>query len=122
MNNMYKLCITSFLFIAETIMLFYFSIATGPSAQTVVEFNVGDILHVLGYLVYAILAERMLNYTRFKQHRWQLAFLIAVAVGGINEVLQSFIPGRYTDVMDFIYNAIGAVIGVLITFLFKKRE
>lgn len=54
-----------------------------------------------------------------KSHRWaQYAFglCISIGIGGLLEFAQKFVPGRYANVQDLIYDASGAIgaIGLLI--------
>lgn len=119
--NETKLYITSILFFLETILLVYFSIQVFPVGGPTAGINLSYLNHVVAYLVYGLLGERMLSYTRFRNHRRHLAFLIAVAVGGINEVLQAFVPGRVTDVLDLAYDGLGAFIGIYVLGFVKNR-
>ena len=40
------------------------------------------------------------------------AVLVAAVYGGLDEFTQTFIPGRYGDVVDWCYDAAGAVSGI----------
>ena len=119
-SNRTKLKIAAVFFLIETVLLFYFSVASLPAAEPAPGLRLGDMEHFVAYLIYGILAERVLSYTKFRNHRWSLALLIAVAVGGLNEVIQAFVPGRVTDVLDFAYDGAGAIVGVTI-FRFLKN-
>ncbi|MFH1978570.1 MAG: VanZ family protein [Candidatus Aenigmatarchaeota archaeon] len=104
--------IAGILLILETIALLYFSIVPYASIDTGIEaLRLGDFEHLMAYLIYALLAERVLSQTKFKKHRVILAFLIAAAFGGINEVIQSFIPLREADMIDLAFDTVGSVIG-----------
>lgn len=52
--------------------------------------------------------------------RWPvLLFLVVSAIGGLDEIHQSFLPGRMADVYDFLTDAVAA--GLVITFLEKNK-
>ncbi|MBU0530528.1 MAG: VanZ family protein [Candidatus Aenigmatarchaeota archaeon] len=112
--GMKRLYTFTILFLLETFFLFYYSIQIITIVEPTPGFRLGDIEHIVAYLVYGLLAERMLSYTRFRQHRWHLAILISIAVGGLNEFIQSFVPGRFTDLIDLSYDVIGSIIGASI--------
>jgi len=48
---------------------------------------------------------------------WWLAVFACVAMTGVIETAQRFIPGRVSDVRDIASNSIGGVIGVLVALL-----
>lgn len=45
------------------------------------------------------------------------AIAAAAGYGGLDEFTQTYIPGRYGDVVDWLYDAAGAVIGVALFLL-----
>ena len=52
--------------------------------------------------------------------RWPvLLFLVVSAIGGLDEIHQSFLPGRMADVYDFLTDTVAA--GVVITLLEKNK-
>jgi hypothetical protein len=52
--------------------------------------------------------------------RWPvLVFLVVSAIGGLDEIHQSFLPGRMADVYDFLTDAVAA--GVVTTLLEKNK-
>ncbi len=43
-------------------------------------------------------------------------------IGGGTELLQDYIPGRETDIMDFAFNLAGVTVGGVFGFLLEKRN
>ena len=39
-------------------------------------------------------------------------------MGTVIEILQYFVPGRSTDVMDILFNTFGNISGIILVFLF----
>jgi hypothetical protein len=50
-----------------------------------------------------------------------LPLLLGSTVGALDEVYQSTVPGRATEVMDWVADTLGAVTGVLAYRLFRSR-
>ena len=46
--------------------------------------------------------------------RWWLGILIASAYGGADEWRQSFTPGRFVEVADWVADTLGALVGVAV--------
>lgn len=53
---------------------------------------------------------------------WASSFIIATALGGLNEVHQMFVPGRGPQVIDVMINGSGALIGAGLTTLVIYRH
>jgi VanZ family protein len=85
---------------------------TGGGAPEVAIGPVGldKLLHAGGFFVLTLLAGRASEGGR-------IGFALAVglvALGGGLELAQSFIPGRTTDVFDFLANTVGVVAGMFV--------
>jgi len=82
--------------------------------------------HMFVYFVFCWLAYRAFFY----QDRWMLlkqwsllsGFLLVVIYGYLDEIHQSFVPGRNYDVYDMLANAIGAGLFVLIIMYYGKKR
>ena len=72
--------------------------------------------HVLAYAVLSGLAGQAYAARKYLAH----LFLGLVALGGVLEVIQSFIPNREAEIGDAIANAVGAGIGLLAVILAGK--
>jgi VanZ family protein len=45
--------------------------------------------------------------------------LSLIALGGMIEVAQSFVPGRFASMGDFVANAVGVALGLALSRLFR---
>ncbi len=102
------------LFVAETIFLFYYStVPFQPLLGAPLGARGGDAEHLGAYFLYGFLAVKVLD-GKIKDKKMLLcaAFLVAIGVGGLNEVIQSFIPYRTADWLDMGINGAGAAIGL----------
>jgi VanZ family protein len=86
-------------------------------------FSVDKIAHVAEYLVLGILLVRALRAT-LRVSRPLFAALMAlglvVLVGAGDEYLQSFIPGRESDVFDLVADGVGGAIAQVVYVQFVK--
>lgn len=110
--------------------IFYGSSIPAPDLPPVVGMISDKILHVMEYAGFAFL----LHQTFSRQRRWYaisqnavlLAVFIAMVYGATDEFHQSFVPGRSTELNDWIADSVGAVIGVLFsivaTAFMRKRS
>ena len=74
-------------------------------------------VHVVMYLVLGlvILRESSIQFNGLTIRLKGIIFLLLIVYGGILEVLQeTFIPGRYGSVSDFLANALGVFSGLII--------
>ena len=90
-------------------------------------FGADKIAHMVVFALFGlILRVGMRRQTRFPgmTHRsYWLSFLIVVAYGGILELFQGVLfVERTSDLLDFIANTIGAVLGLLLFRLIYGRE
>ena len=70
-------------------------------------------LHFVAYAGLAfLLAWAWATRRRFLWGGPVFALLVAALYGGLDEITQTFIPGRFGDVLDWCYDALGAVTGV----------
>jgi len=90
------------------------------------EFNLADkIAHfllfgLLGLLLARGLAESRNDFWRERYVLWSI--LIAISYGIIDELHQSFIPGRYTSFSDCIADCLGIVVFVYIYKIWRERK
>lgn len=64
-------------------------------------------LHFITYAIFAVLAGRVFTGRR----RYAYACLAIVAYGGLMELIQSWMPGRFMSGYDFLANTLGVVAG-----------
>lgn len=80
--------------------------------------HVDKILHFIAYVELAGLAFLLVRH--FKPFlKWCIALMI---YGGIIEILQSFMPGRYMSFADFIANVCGIAFTVVLVKIYLTRQ
>jgi VanZ family protein len=72
------------------------------------EFGIDKMVHVLGYATLAFALGEV------RGVRWPLALTLAMAMGGLAELLQTAVPGRDGSWPDFFASTLGAVLGVVV--------
>ncbi len=74
-------------------------------------------VHALFFFILAGLSRRALihqdRYPRLRDRSVLYAFAFAVAYGVYDEIYQMFIPGRETDVLDILADAVGSLLFVM---------
>ena len=95
-----------------------FTLTTLP-AQSVPSVGVSDKLeHLLAYFVLSILLYLTLLFQRksvlLKNYAMLFTILIVFAYGIIDELHQLMIPGRSCELLDFLADMIGGIIGIII--------
>ncbi|ACN15115.1 VanZ-like family protein [Desulforapulum autotrophicum HRM2] len=79
--------------------------------------NLQNLLHIPLYACLAFLWFRSFSRLRVNTAKGVvLALFITILYGSLDEVHQTFVPGRYGGLIDIYLNTVGAVIGI---FLFK---
>ncbi len=106
-----------------------FGLSSVPSLSTDTEFPRGfdKVAHFFEYAVLVILVHRGLSYETGA--RGVVTFVIVAAtcigVAGLDELYQSFIPGRDSSIMDIVADtsgiALGTVAAVLMVVRLKKK-
>jgi VanZ family protein len=95
--------------------LFIFIQSSFPSPVKTQGIPLGDkILHLLGYALLAALFFRALNATRSTAalgSLWVLSVLFTALYGAMDEVHQAFVSTRSADLLDFLADTGGAMIG-----------
>ena len=67
--------------------------------------------HGAAWAILAVLLARALEGSRVR-HVAVLAFVAATAYGVLDEIHQSYVPGRYPDAWDVVKDAVGALAGI----------
>ncbi|MBT8378568.1 MAG: VanZ family protein [Ignavibacteria bacterium] len=103
-------------------------IATTLPVQSVPTFAVSDKLHHLAaYFVLSVLLHLTLLFQRKSEYLFNnapsMAIIIASVYGALDEMHQMFVPGRFAEVLDWLADLGGAVLGVVfVSFLIKKLK
>jgi VanZ family protein len=73
-----------------------------------------NFLHIPLYGLLAFLWMQFLAGTSRRPFFWALVFSLAVTIGYgcLDEIHQSFVPGRYGGLLDILLNSVGAVAGI----------
>ncbi|PWA05677.1 VanZ family protein [Flavobacterium psychrotolerans] len=80
--------------------------------------NFSNLSHVLSYL---ILAFSILFYVKYRNNNYFLAFFFCFLGGGLLEFVQYFfIVGRTASYQDQVLNCVGAILGIMSFWFFKK--
>lgn len=75
----------------------------------------GDkVAHLGGYAVLGALSARAAYPSRRPVRTGVAVFAVLLVIGMLDEVHQSWIPGRATDVADWFADGLGALLGILV--------
>ncbi len=71
--------------------------------------------HVVEFAVLAVLLLRLVqsNTRRRREAVWAASALLALLYAGVDEMHQSFVPGRQASLIDVGYDALGAAAGLV---------
>lgn len=103
-------------------------LATTLPVQSVPSVAIGDkINHLAAYFVLSCLLYLTLIYQRKSEYLFNKAAFATIVIssvyGALDEIHQMFIPGRFAEVLDWLADATGAILGVLIiSYLIKKLK
>jgi VanZ family protein len=103
-------------------------LATTLPVQSVPSIAIGDkINHLAAYFVLSCLLYLTLIYQRKSEYLFNNAAFATIVItsvyGALDEIHQIFIPGRFAEVLDWLADAAGAILGVLIiSYLIKKLK
>jgi hypothetical protein len=120
-HKIYSQLFWYFALIAYCSFIFYLSSQTllhipGP------EFLYQDkLFHATAYGLLAFLALRVSS--SFAKISWSFlwAWLYAVAYGASDEWHQSFVPGRYADIWDWVADGVGATVVLVTIYILRRR-
>ena len=96
-------------------------VGTSLPADSVSGFGVGDkLLHFIAYFILAVLLSLTLLFQKknrlFKKRYILFSIIISSVYGLLDEIHQSFIPGRSNEVLDWAADSIGAAAGILLVY------
>ncbi len=100
--------------------------ATSLPAAHVPSFAVSDkIKHFSAFFGLSVLLSLTLLYQSkvqlFKNYFLAVALIISSLYGLLDEVHQSFVPGRNSEFLDWVADSLGAAAGVLIVYYLLKK-
>jgi len=79
------------------------------------EFPLEDkAIHFAEYTLLGVLLFKGIGYTALRDRRLAFLFLFSVgaSVGGLDEIVQSYVPGRSMSIFDWMADAAGVALGV----------
>ena len=82
-------------------------------------------VHFVEYGTLGALLAHALRATYPRAHSlwiWILATIATVLWGALDEIHQAFVPGRNSDVVDLMADAVGAVVGAAVYLVVHKRR
>ncbi len=56
------------------------------------------------------------------KHIWLAAAVLSILYGASDEWHQSFVPGRFATLADWVADALGSIAGVLAVYLYYKKQ
>ena len=91
----------------------------GESVPTVFAYTWDKLLHVIEYFLLGVLGYRAF-WNKNKYITINIS-IFGIFFGCIDEIWQSFIPGRYPSYYDVIADGIGVILGVITISMIKKQ-
>ena len=88
-----------------------------PGSGSTVFDPYDKLAHLVTYAVFALLAAS----PGLSRQRYLVLLFGLMLYGGLLEIAQSFIPGRFMSVSDFFANTLGLVIGGILAGRFRLR-
>ena len=90
-----------------------------PIPEPLVFWNSDKLLHMIAY---AILATLALFAAGAHRHGAIAAVLMSALYGGVDELHQSFVPGRSSSLLDLVADTLGALLAVTVWLSIKRRK
>lgn len=84
--------------------------------------SIDKVLHFTIYTVFAYLLSRQISQDTTRWRAAAGAVVIALAFGAADEWHQRFIPGRSTELADWMADSAGAILGALVFVLLHRRK
>ena len=91
----------------------------GKSVPTVFTLSWDKLLHVIEYFFLGLLGYRA--YENRHKYITIIISMCGIVFGCIDEIWQSFIPGRYPSYYDVIADGIGVILGVTTIHIINKQ-
>jgi VanZ family protein len=110
------------LVIAETLVLLWYSFVPAIDFVRTGFTRLGDLEHLIAYVVYGFLLQRVLGYFFSRKRSLVLSFVIGSLVGGFCEIVQYFLPYRTGDAIDWGIDTLGSFLGGIISSKFKPSS
>lgn len=95
-----------------------------PDLPHVVQLSPDKLLHLMEYFGLGFLLFRWGNTEKSEMKLSRLFILVWIlgsAYAGFDEVYQNFIPGRFMDLLDWVSDLTGVILGSLVSYLFISK-
>jgi len=115
-----------FVYIPLIVYWIFLLIATSLPTTDLPSVAINDKLkHFGAFFGLSILLALTLHYQNkfllFKKYFLVAALIITSLYGFLDEIHQSFIPGRYNEFLDWVADSLGAIAGILLVFYVMKK-
>lgn len=97
-----------------------FGTSLPQSAVPVQTSSIDKVLHFTFYTVFAYLLSRQISEVTDRWRAAAIAIVVAAAFGAADEWHQRFIPGRSTELADWLADSAGASVGALAASGFRR--
>lgn len=87
-------------------------------------FLMDKIIHFMEYSILGVLLFDSIGRAMIQSKFGTFIFLLAVgsSIGALDEIFQSYIPGRHMSIYDYIADTLGVAAGLGIAFLWNMRK
>lgn len=115
-----------FIYIPLAIHWITIFILTSLPGDSLPEFAFDDkVKHFIAYFVLSVFLTITFKvqerYKKFKEHFIKFAFIIAIIYSTFDEIHQAFIPGRSAEILDWIANLLGILLGIYAAYRFLLK-
>ena len=81
--------------------------------------------HLVAYFLLAVLLSLAMHFQKrnksFSEHALLITLILILTYGAIDELHQTFIPGRFADIIDWMADATGGCLGIALSYYFLKK-
>ena len=78
-------------------------------------------IHFIQYGFLAFLIHRALILDTKNARAYFIAFILTAVLGWLDEGIQYLLPDRYYDTRDVVFNALGGILGLVVTFILRRE-
>jgi VanZ family protein len=115
-------------FVYVPLLVYWFIIFIGTTLPSSQLPNIGPLSdkakHFIAYFLLSVMLDFALSFQKKKpwlsKYSNFFTFIIVALYGILDEIHQSFIPGRSCDINDWYADISGAFLGMILAFLLKK--
>lgn len=110
------------------LIIFLFSSIPSDKIPTLQIWGFDKIVHLIIFFVFGLLIYRSLYFSKSKVYSFRKIALISISIvflfGVFDELYQSLIPGRTTDVFDLIADVTGGILSIIYSrfYLYIKEQ